>query len=557
MFQYFNVMPGNFIIFYFIGILATLLISGGVYFFSGRRQYKISMAVVWIFIAASGYLLLAQLFKYKALHMYVDFAHWLQVLQSISAKGWPEVLSHEFIFPGTLNYFAAHFVPFIYVFALPFKLIPRPETLLVLNVALMLSSAIPLYFLAKRMQGSTLFALTVAAFLLWYPTFQYITLYEFEMLRFSIPILLWMLYFWESKKIKWYFVFAFAAILVREEVGLTVAMFGLYLLLFQKRRLPGLATFLMGLISFLVIFKFVMPAFSNAAQFEHIGAGIAPQFGNTLTGVVYGIIRHPSEFFSTILHPVKLANVGMLFIPLLFVPFVAPTALLGALANIGIGLLSSSFIHSSYMLYYIAPSIPFIFYALLKAWPKVVRYMASWKGNERRIDTNSTNREFVIRNISEHSIFVSHSALMNTLLSAVLVSNIFFGPSPLSLQFWFKNIQPAPFRTQDFHWSVYRVTDHHKKVEKFVRMIPDDAIVSAQEFLQPRLFKKRGAMPFPQIISKDGQYQASYVFVDRTNNNLKPESPAYMSEEEIDAVVKNGKWEFIAEKDGYELYKLL
>lgn len=188
-------MTSSLIVFYSIGVTATLLASGGAYFFSRKSNYTISTKVLWMVIAASSYLFFAQYFKYQSLHVYSDFAHWLQVVHSIVTKGWPEILSHEFIHPGTLNYFSVHFVPLIYILAIPFKLIPLPETVIAFNVVVMISSAIPLYKLARRMNGSHTFALSVAALLLWYPTFQYITLYEFEMLRFSIPILLWMLFF--------------------------------------------------------------------------------------------------------------------------------------------------------------------------------------------------------------------------------------------------------------------------------------------------------------------------------------------------------------------------
>lgn len=518
------IMSVHLTLFYLVGVAATLIISGGVYFFSHKKQHEVSRWFLWLLIVASGYIFFAQYFKYQSLHMYADFGHWMQVLQSISAKGWPEVLSHEFIFPGTLNYFAAHFVPFIYIFAGVFKLVTRPETLIVLNFVFMLSSAIPLYKLAVIQGGSRRFGLFMAVLLLWYPTFQYITMYEFEMLRFSIPILLWMLYFWEKQNIKWYFLFILAAILVREEVGLTVAMFGVYLFLFAKARKIGFATFVAGLASFLIIFRIVMPAFSNAVQFEHIGSGIAPQFGNTLTEVVYGVIRHPIEFLSTVLQPMKIGNVVMLLIPFLFLPLLAPAALVGALFNLGIGLLSSSYVHSSYMLYYISPSIPFIFYALLKAWPKVTARFNS-------------------------------VAALQAVLAAVLVSNVFFGPSPISLQFWFKNIRPAPFRTQDFHWSAYRVTAHHQKVEKFVRLIPDNAIISAPQFLYPRLYKKRGTLVFPAIASKDERWHAEYALLDITNNGLKSQSPAFVSEEDMVVVRNNQEWKQVAKEDGYELYR--
>ncbi len=517
-------MTSSLIVFYSIGVTATLLASGGAYFFSRKSNYTISTKVLWMVIAASSYLFFAQYFKYQSLHVYSDFAHWLQVVHSIVTKGWPEILSHEFIHPGTLNYFSVHFVPLIYILAIPFKLIPLPETVIAFNVVVMISSAIPLYKLARRMNGSHTFALSVAALLLWYPTFQYITLYEFEMLRFSIPILLWMLFFFETRRTVLYLLFVVLAILVREEVGLTVGMFGIYAWLVQKRRREGLAAFVLGFGGFVLITSVLMPALSGG-EYTHVAAGAFFQFCNNPGEILWNAMSHPTITIRTILHLVKIANIFMLGLPLLFLPLAAPSVLV-TVANIGTGLLSDVPFYTSYMLYYIAPSVPFIFYALLGAWPKIVT----------RLHTRGA---------------------MNALVVAVVVTNIVFGSSPISVQFWFQHIRPAPFRTENFHWSAYRVTDHHRKAEEFATLIPDNAIVSTQQFLFPRLYMKRGVMIFPELQSKDKQWQAEYVYLDVTNNGLKPESPAYISEGKMAMLQNSSLWELIATEDSYVLYKKL
>lgn len=555
------------IIFYGIGIAATLGVGSGVYWRSAKSKKLIPNFMFIALIGASAYLFFAQYFKYQSLNMYTDFAHWLQILWNIATTGLPISMGAEFQIAGTANYLSAHFVPLVYLFALPFKILPRPEVLPVFNVALMLSSAIPLYKLAHSMYskfhnpthpprnlrggegvGYHLFGLFVAALLLWYPTFQYITLYEFEMLRFSIPILLWMLYFFETRRTWLYLLFMILVILMREEMGLTVAMFGIYVFFVARRRKEGLTAVILGLGGFWLITSVIMPAF-RAGEYVHVAAGAFFQFGSTPSEILKGVATHPILAAQAAFNPVKLANLFMLGLPLAFVPVVAPSALLGSLASIGTGLLSDSFAHSSYMLYYISPGIPFIFYAFLKAWPKLIYVIASpegaWRSPGMRLlrFARSDNPEY---------------ALMNALLTTVLVSSIFFGPSPLSLQFWFKNIRPAPFRTQDFHWSVYRVNGHHRKASEFVRRIPEDAIVSTQEFLMPRLYRKRGVMKFPQLETKNGQYRAEYALIDRTNNGLNPDSPAYISEEAIDRVAHNkDDWQFIVAQDGYELYKRL
>ena len=497
-----------------------------------RYKLTISTLPLSLSLIPSVYMPIAQYLKYASLRFYVDFSHWTALLNSIITTGKPFNFNHELIFPGTKNYLSVHFVPFIYLIALPFKLWPYSETIIVLNFILMISSIIPLYKLALLCGKNKRFAVFMMVLLVWYPTFQYTVLYEFEMLRFAIPIILWMFYFLE-KRSKWlYYLFSFLAVLVREEVGLTVMMFGIYLFFFEKKRKEGLITSIIGLGAFIAITGIIMPKLSASLRYEHIAAKFFPVAGNS------GVFK----LFPLIFDPIKLGNIILFFLPLLFAPLFSPALLVSSLANFGVGILSRSNTHVSFMMYYLSPSVPVFFFALIKGWPKFTKFLKTHFGR---------------------GIYDSDSPAMAAMLCALLVSNIFFGPSPVSLQFWFRDIRPALFRTQNFHYSAYITNKHHKLVESLVKMIPDGAIVSAEHFLHPRLFKKRGAMVFPQLVSMDGKFKADYVFIDK-NNPVKtgggiPESwdglranPQFY----YDSIEKAPEiWKLLKAEDGYYLFK--
>ncbi|MBI4433268.1 DUF2079 domain-containing protein [Candidatus Uhrbacteria bacterium] len=526
-------MLTSLITYYTVGIAVTLVAAMATWIITTRRNWRVPNRVVVGIIAIVPFgLLIGQCLKYETLHMYTDVSHWLQLLQGITITGRPDVLNQAFLVPSGLNYLSIHFVPLIYLLAIPFALFPFPQTIFILNVALMSSAAIPLYLLARHHTGDRRFALVMVAILFWYPTFQYITLYEFEMLRFAIPVLFWMIYCWEKQHIGLYWLFAVLAVLVREEVGLTVAMFGAYLAWHERRRTHGLATMALGVGAFFLITRWVMPALHHGA-FIHIAAGWFSQFGNTPLEIVKGALTHPLLLMTSILQPIKLANIAMLFIPLLFLPLTAPAALVGIVANVGVGLLSGAPEHSSYMLYYVAPSVPFLFFALINGWPRLVTRLPA-------------------------------PATMTTMLIGVVIANTLFGPSPLSLQFWSHALRPAPFRTQNFHWSEYRVTDHHHKTDELIRRIPNDAIVSAEQSLAPRLYQKRGTMIFPQLETADKTYQANYVFIDKTNpiktgvatvpgswDGLRQNPQFYYDWVEQ----RPQEWELLRADDGYFLYR--
>lgn len=494
-------------IYYFCGILCTLAAGFLSYrylpaFTINRNFLKFLAGTALVFLFCAGVL------KYLTLHVYNDFSHWLQTLFAITKILKPLSLSHEMMVPSTLNYFSVHFVPLLYFFALPFSLITHPVTLIFLNVFIMASSAIPLYKLALLEKEDRDFALFMVVVLFWYLPFQYTVIYEFEMLRFGIPLVLWMLYCLRKQKIAWYFVFVVLTILVREEAGLTIVLFGIYLFIFEKKRSLSFVTLLLGIAGFLAITNLIMPALREGSSYSHIAADLFNTFSLRL-----------------IFHPIKLVNFFMFLFPLLFIPLCAPTVLLSTLVCLGIGLLSESFIHSSFMLYYMSLAFPFLLHAFIKGWYKIIK-----PSNQSRA--------------------------INTSLIWIFTVNIFWGVSFLSLQFWFKNIKPAPFRTQNFHYSVYKVSRHHRAVEHFIKQIPDSAIVSTQQFLSSRLYRKKGILIFPDVESKDGKWKADYILFDVSNNELKPQSPAFIKSEFFSMIAMDKQtWELIASQNNYFLYK--
>lgn len=528
-------MDKGLLIFYSVGIVVTLFMSVLAFFLFSRFKLKIPRILFYLVIVSSVYMLFAQWLKFISLHFYIDFSHWLMLLNNITQTGKPFNMAQDFFYPGTLNYLSAHFVPLVYVLAIPFKFLPRSETIILLNFVLMSSSVIPLYKLALACGRDKKASLFIASLLLWYPTFQYTILYEFDMLRFSIPVIFWLLYFNEKNR-KWlYFCFVILAILVREEVGLTIALFGIYLAIFEKQYIKGLITALTGFTGFLLITQIIMPSLRISSEHAHVASEFFAGLGNNFYEIFLNMFRNPFLFLQRSLAPLKLVNVFMYFFPLLCVPLLFPSVLVCIAPSIIIGSLSSFFNHISYTQYYLSPAVPFIFFAFIKAWPRFIKWLGLSKFG-RKLNNEETGMAMV--------------------LSAMVVVNIFFGPSPISLQFWFKNLKPAPFKTQSFHYTVYNITEHSKNALKLASTIPDDSLVSAQHFLFTSLYKKKGVMIFPRTISQDKKIEADYVFFDKTNNGLKEESPAYRSKFEFETIeLDKKKWELTASLDGFFVYK--
>jgi hypothetical protein len=149
-------------------------------------------------------------------------------------------------------------------------------------------------------------------------------------------------------------------------------------------------------------------------------------------------------------------------------------------------------------------------------------------------------------------------AVLCGVLSAAFTANLFFGPSPLSLPFWVSGYKLAPFRTQNFHYSQYIVTDHERKLKEAIAVIPEGAKVSAEQHILPALVEQANLKVFPDISGVE------YVVLDKrrkekTGVGTVPGSWYGLRENPqhyYDWVERNpGQWQLVFRLDGYFVYK--
>ena len=141
-------------------------------------------------------------------------------------------------------------------------------------------------------------------------------------------------------------------------------------------------------------------------------------------------------------------------------------------------------------------------------------------------------------------------------LVVLFSSNLFFGPSPLSFQFWIEHLRPAPFKTQNFHYSTYRVTPRHRKALELISDIPNSAIVSTQRWLLPLLARPNGSLIYPRRAALNETVQADYVLLDKTNNGISGISSAFVPPEGFLLIESDpARWQLLRSDDSYLLFK--
>lgn len=145
---------------------------------------------------------------------------------------------------GLLSHFAVHLSPVFYALLPVYKLIPRPETLLVLQALLVAGGLIPLCLLCRALRFRRPATLAFGLIYCAYPAFMGGCFYDFHENNFLTVIILWAMYFLETRRFKSMLVCLALLLTVKEDAPVYAACIGLYLFLEKREyRLGGLVFF--------------------------------------------------------------------------------------------------------------------------------------------------------------------------------------------------------------------------------------------------------------------------------------------------------------------------
>ena len=141
---------------------------------------------------------------------------------------------------GLLSHFAVHFSP-VYYLMLPFYcLVPRPETLLFLQAAIVASGVFPLALLCERLKIPSKLAAVLLMIFSLYPAFWGGCFYYLHENCFLVTFLLWLFYFYEKESTVGIIIFTFLTLSVKEDAAIYAAIAALFFLVSKKKPLLSL-----------------------------------------------------------------------------------------------------------------------------------------------------------------------------------------------------------------------------------------------------------------------------------------------------------------------------
>jgi uncharacterized membrane protein len=270
------------------------------------------------------------------------------------------------------NYLGDHFQPLMAVLSPLYWLVPSVYWLLAFQTTVLALGAIPLFHLARRRFESTVAGLVFASVYLLYPAVGYINRFDFHWEATVIPLLLAAATLVDEARLGWASLCLALALFGKEEIGLTVAAF-------------GLVTALRGRLKFGVIWGVVGMVFSVVALFVLI-----PLFrtvpSDTLNRYAW-LGSNPVEMLTTLLtRPRLLLQKGVLsdglflgfqlFAPVAFLSLLGPEYMVVALPSIGYNLLSSFPPQHTAHYQYVAPTVPFVLIGAIEGMARLQRWLA-------------------------------------------------------------------------------------------------------------------------------------------------------------------------------------
>ncbi len=380
-----------------------------------------------------------------------------------------DLLSVTDVHGEQISRLGAHFDPILAALAPLWWLWPSPELLLVVQACAVAAGALPVFWLARAHLDSERPAAALAVAYLLYPPVQWLTASDFHPVSLACPLLLFAWWFLDQRRLFPFALFAAAALATKEHVGLTIAAMGVwYAIRYRAPRTGAAVAIAAGSVALLAALV-VVPHYAPA-----------------------GVSAFESRYDSPALDGRDLSYLAALFLPLGLLPLAAPLALLPALPELGLNLLSSTITQTSVKTHYAATAIP----ALLAA------------------------TVYGVARVGERAGFV---AALAALAGAIVL---------------------GPVGRVDIAAGA-----HDAAARRALAVVPDDAPVSATNALGAHLSDRRRIFSFPVL------REAEWVVVDSTRltflDSLEPERarPA------LAALRRDPDWRLVFAEDGILVFR--
>jgi len=447
------------------------------------------------------------------------------------------------------NLLAYHVEPILLPLSLLYAFWPDPRILLIVQSLILATGAWPAYRIARRRNFSPWLALVFPLIYLLSPSLIGANLSDFHPVAFSAALFLWAFDALERGAFWTYFVFAGLILMLKEEMGLGVAMLGVWGI---AHRGPGLTDWLgrrqgsrsgaahtrmtamrawlkspqvrAGLLTIVLAAAWTVAALliqrDAAGRQLSMFASRYAWLGHTPKELLVNAFT-TRAILDWLRQPAAYGYLGFLLAQTGFVALFAPEILLLAIPETLINLFSSfDWMHSG-LAHYSAPIVPFLVIAAIVGAGRIARWTSELDDRVRRI---GIFRQLPAGLLTRHSFaVVAAIALLGSVYQAYRAEQI---PLPGG------SISPA-------------ATAHDGRLPLVLAQIPAGAALSVQSDLYPHVPERANLYLFPTVSD------AEYILVDVTGQTYPIQPGEYA--DTVKRLLYESPAGLLAADDGYLL----
>ncbi len=390
--------------------------------------------------------------------------------------------------------------------------------LLVAQAVIVAAGAIPAFLLGRRWLGDDRLAVAGALMWLLYAPLQWAVVTDLHAVTLAAPLLMLAIWAAEARN-DWVLGIALAlALLGKEQVGLAIAVFGVWIIVRQRRWIAGAVVSLGALAWTLIAVLVIIPAAGSGvpAPFsERFG-----RFGDTPSQALVGALTNPIDVVTTIGGWPRLSYLLALLLPLLLLPLLAPLLAAAALPDLLLNMLADWWPNYSIEFHYAAIISPFL----------VAAAMLGLAGLRRR-----SRPDWLERLLSRTGVVAIVLIVAGALGTITMGPMPFFGPLSGATQSRLDQYRPLP--------------GHAAALEQAADMVPPDAIVSVGNNAGGHLSARRRVLVFPVIGDAD------WVLVDRTRPNVIDRLDPVGFDLALERLTSSGEFGLVYAQDGVLLFR--
>jgi uncharacterized membrane protein len=401
----------------------------------------------------------------------------------------------------------AHFDPILAAFTPLWLVWPSPDMLLVTQAVAVALGALPVFWLARKHLGGERAGVGFALAYLVYPPTEWLTVNEFHPVALACPLLLFAIWYLDEGCLLPFGAFALAAATTKEEIALVVAALGVWYALAHARPVAGAAVAGAGVAAALVAIEVVIPQFKRAGSSSFFTR--YSEVGSTPGGIVHTALTDPWKIVTTAFTARGLGYLARLVLPLGALVLLAPLALIAALPELAVNLLSAATTQTSIRFHYTAGLIPVLVAAAIFGAKRLQRLRP-------------------------------RLPVATGVLALALVSSYLLGPIPVWRYF------PGG---QEHQAQAASVSEHDRIAARALQLIPSRAVVSATNSLGAHLSARRRVLSFPYL------EDARWVAADETAPGYADRLAPLPTAVQLSWLRGNPEWRLVFERDGILIFQ--